>query len=82
MVAESYKILGFSLGVKVDEDFPRLLVFLRLIHDSSGKINIVAEDRKLLARSTGAYDTREYLTGGNSNVTPGVINFKKLSPHI
>lgn len=82
MVSESYEILGFSLGVQIDEDFPRLLVFLRLIHDSSGKVNIVAEDRKLLARPTGAYDTREYLARRYSNVTPGIINFKKLTPHV
>jgi len=82
MVSESYEILGFSLGVQIDEDFPRLLVFLRLIHDSCGKVNIVAEDRKLLARPTGAYDTREYLTSRNSNVTPGIINFEKVTPHV
>jgi hypothetical protein len=82
MVSESNEILGFSLGVQIDEDFPRLLVFLRLIHDSCGKVHIVTEDRKLLARPTGANDSREYLTGGNSNVTIGIINFEKLTPHV
>jgi hypothetical protein len=82
MVSESYETLGFSLGVQIDEDFPSLLVFLRLIHDSCGKVHIVAEDRKLLAGSTGANNTREYLTSRNSNVTPGIINFEKLTPHV
>lgn len=82
MVSESYEILGFSLGVEIDEDFPSLLVFLWLIHDSCGKVHIVAEDRKLLAGPTGAYDTGEYFACRNSNVTPGIINFEKLTPHV
>ena len=82
MVSESYEILGFPLGIQIDEDFPCLLVFLRLIHDSCGKVHIVAENRKLLAGPTGAYDTREYLTRRYSNVTPGIINFEELTPHV
>ena len=81
-ILECDLIHRFIFSSQIDINFPPSSSLHWPIHDSCCQVNRVTKTWELFSTSRSTNNSREDISSSDTNITPSVINFEKLSFHI